>query len=109
MYKTIMSVVFAIVSFGFSFAATSQENVEPLLDIPRDTRTGGAPSPASIEKAYGECLKGVDAEFAAVGGRVAHRTEARKSEEEVCHRARRECIANPASASCKGFVVDYAE
>lgn len=109
MYKGARWVVFAIVSFGLPLAAISQEKVEPLLEIAGDARTGAAPSPARIEKAYNECLKGVDAEFAAVAPGVAHRAEARKAEEEVCHRARRECVTTPSSASCKGFVVDYAD
>lgn len=109
MCKRMMSITFAVVGFVVPFVATAQENVEPLLEIGRDSRTGGAPSPASIEKAYNECLKSVDAEFADVAPGVARRGEARKAEEDVCHRARRDCVAAPSSASCKGFVVDYAE
>jgi hypothetical protein len=109
MHKIMISVVFAVSGVAFPFAAIGQEKVEPLLEIARDSHSGGAPSPANIEKAYNECLKGVDAEFAAIAPGVARRAEARKAEEEVCHRARRECVTTPSSASCKGFVVDYAE
>lgn len=109
MYKRALSVIFVIVHAGLPLAAISQEKVEPLLEISGNARAGAAPSPARIEKAYNECLKGVDAEFAAVAPGVALRAEARKAEEDVCHRARRECVTTPSSASCKGFVVDYAD
>jgi hypothetical protein len=109
MYQGAISGLFAVVSFVFPFTATCEESVEPLFEIARENRTGGAPSPTSIEKAYSACLKGVDAEFAAVAPDVARRSGARKAEEEVCHRARRECVAAPSGAACKGFVVDYSE
>ena len=109
MYQGAISVLFAVVGFVVPFTAICEEGVEPLLEIAREVRTGGAPSPTSIEKAYSACLKGVDAEFAGVAPDVVRRSGARKAEEEVCHRARRECVADPLGAACKGFVVDYSE
>jgi hypothetical protein len=109
MYRTVAFAVFGFMSFVQLLAAIAQEKVEPLVDIARDARAGAAPSAADVEKAYSACLKGVDAEFAAVKSGLAYRREARKAEEEICNRARRDCISNPSGASCKGFVVDYAE
>jgi hypothetical protein len=109
MFKEAVYGVLVSVSALYAPVAFSQDQVEPLIEIAREAKGGSAPSPASIEKAYSACLKGVDAEFAQIKGGAAFRREARKSEEEVCHRARRECVSNPMSASCKGFVVDYSE
>lgn len=101
--------------FGFGLLVTQaplawgDEKVEPLLDIARPGQKGGAPSPKSVERAYSNCLKAVDSEFSAIKAGSAVRREARKAEEELCHRARKDCIADPNGAECKGFVVDYAE
>ena len=87
----------------------AQEKVEPLVDIRKERLASATPAPSQVEKAYSTCLKGVDAEFAAVRTGGSTYKEARRAEEELCHRARRECITAPSGADCKGFVVDYAE
>jgi|GEM_PF-4063120 len=94
---------------GVAVDVSAQSVAEPLLDISRESRTGAAPSPASVEKALTECLKGIEAEYGSLKTVTPQQSEARKAEEEVCYRARRECISNPSSADCKGFVIDYSE
>jgi hypothetical protein len=89
--------------------AWGDEKVEPLIELSRPGSKGGPPSPKSIERAYSSCLKGVDAEFAAIKAGSAVRKEARKAEEDLCHRSRKDCVADPGGAECRGFVVDYSE
>lgn len=105
----VTSVVCAVVCILITPDIVAQEKVEPLIAIDRGDKAGAAPSPRGIERAFSQCLRGIDEEFAAVGAGVARRLQVRKSEEEVCHRGRRECISNPTGSDCRGFVDDYAE
>jgi hypothetical protein len=109
MCKAVLTALLSCSIGGVATEVWAQSGAEPLLDISRESRTGAAPSPSSVEKALTACLKGIEAEYKSLKTVTQQQKEARKAEEEGCFRARRQCISNPSSADCKGFVIDYSE
>lgn len=103
-----------LISLGFCCIADSQERksdtkYEPLVDIPKDDLRGEPPSQSKIEAAYKECLQQIDEEVSDVKKSTPFRKEHIAAESAICERSRRNCVVNPKSIECRGFVEDYAD
>lgn len=90
-------------------AVAEDKKFEPLIDLEPDSFRGEPPSQTKIEAAYKECLKQIDDEVSELKKGASKKKEHIKSETSICDHSRRECIVNPRSVECRGFVEDYAD
>jgi hypothetical protein len=102
-------IAFVIVVASFNSIQAEDLSAPTMMDLSNARLKGEPPSQGKIESAYIECLKQMDEELGSVGGNSSTRRAAIDSQSAICRKSKSDCILNPKSTDCRGFVEDYAQ
>ena len=106
---TCICLVFSVCVGAEAQPRKDDRQYEPLVDLKKDDFHGEPPSQAKIEAAFKECLQQIDDEVSSVRKSTPFRKEHIAAESAICDKSRRNCVVNPKSIECRGFVEDYAD
>jgi hypothetical protein len=102
-------IALVIVASSVNSIQAEDQSAPTMMNLSSARLKGEPPSPGKIESAYIECLKQMDEELGSLGGNSSIRRAAIDSQSAICRKSKSDCILNPKSTDCRGFVEDYAQ